>query len=1422
MKKNFLMSLVGLLVSLTAMAQLPTSGKYYRIVNQNPDKSITTSGVRTGFCITEDLISNALRATEQHGDSAYNQIWKYDGSKFQNTQTLRYIGSLYGSTQGYTSSTGSAVRFEAKGNNFLIKSSNGQYFHADGGNAIVGWWDTNNSSNWWNFEEVEVNEADMKAAQDLYKQQQEEKKALMAIIARADEIVPVVEGYFQDKACITLKSEFADLSDDAFKTRMTADNLPEQVQTMVLNIKNKWAGEYNPAMSERFRVQSYKVYSRCDDGGVERNAQGDTIWHNEIENGQTVKRPTYKPSPKTKWVSTQMSDRNNPTGIWTDALQLMFVFVEDEIPEGTSLKIAGASGSGVIGVFDRDGVELHRGMNILYSGLDYTTQWIMYTCAADYEKKMSDYPEIKIHIEGGNVLGYVRKHVSEDVYNTTDEAATNAEYAEILSNAMGLMTAKGKDMNKINFTVIGERGVFEFPVECYRQIWSNDSQWGAKIYKSLNFYDSVLKWEWSNMGWQCRVEEGVANNALENLAPGGGDAIWPTYVNCKAPTMMAENGKNPYSGNSHTGMPGIWAVESSYNAERADFDTWCCGHESGHNNQHTINLPSSMESSNNYFSDIITYEYGYRMSRGGSFDENIGYRQQNLIFSHRDIGMTHRMWYNMWLYYHLLGHNKQFSPKLHKLLRADRMSFGGEGWHNGSFGGANKGSAANSWLKFYEKACEAAGEDLTEYFRLWGFFIPTSKAGGSIEKIGDKYYAYCGDYSSYYVRCDQADIDAAIARVKAKGYPKNLQIMFMEDRQMPRDRHDPLAKPGDKKPYNSGWMGYTQQNLNDDFGYLGDVFTFGENAKPGNYTYICSANHINITGEGGVGFIFYDKEKTDSIVYLANKFKFDLPTSVAKNGFTLKVINADGTQTEVPDNAANAPAADKLAMLNTALELAATYTVLGDGTGKVLGMYDTEDIAPLKSIVTEAHNTINKADDSKYLELANKLNNEVIRLQEEVTTHQVKENTLYTINNVRDSQQYLSVSGNYAGYASSASAEGSKWLLIPTGNNDDTYYLQNGQSKQLLGCTPNEKGNLADRELITMGTEVPLATNVYKLKAQGGGKFSLRPMDKVDINLSPSFAPGIISWGGHDEGSEWVIREVETLEPVTDAMFNALITKSQDLLDDVCTLNIARTEIALQATDASAAGYVSTNEPGAENNPNPVANAVDGKTVTYFQSNTSNANSSAPHHLMIDLGKGKQTKNVQFELFSRATYNYAKNIFVYGSTNGNTWTKVGVINVSKTREMSPIMRGTTAFRYWRLDVMTTNQKTTDNNPYPYFGISELKMYTATESVELLPQFVEGKLSKTLASTLSRRLDEGEGQQGTCYRTVLSDNVAYDALVKAYDNLYAKASAIDPTVDIKGIEADEAEGDGAIYDLSGRKVNNMDKGIYIINGKKVLR
>ena len=63
MTKRLLLSLTGLLVCMMTFALVtPEEGKYYRIINQNPEKSVNTGGQSYGYAITENTVNNKLTA----------------------------------------------------------------------------------------------------------------------------------------------------------------------------------------------------------------------------------------------------------------------------------------------------------------------------------------------------------------------------------------------------------------------------------------------------------------------------------------------------------------------------------------------------------------------------------------------------------------------------------------------------------------------------------------------------------------------------------------------------------------------------------------------------------------------------------------------------------------------------------------------------------------------------------------------------------------------------------------------------------------------------------------------------------------------------------------------------------------------------------------------------------------------------------------------------------------------------------------------------------------------------------------------------------------------------------------------------------------------------------------------------------------
>jgi hypothetical protein len=153
-----------------------------------------------------------------------------------------------------------------------------------------------------------------------------------------------------------------------------------------------------------------------------------------------------------------------------------------------------------------------------------------------------------------------------------------------------------------------------------------------------------------------------------------------------------------------------------------------------------------------------------------------------------------------------------------------------------------------------------------------------------------------------------------------------------------------------------------------------------------------------------------------------------------------------------------------------------------------------------------------------------------------------------------------------------------------------------------------------------------------------------------------------------------------------------------------------------------------------------------------------------------------------------------------------------------------VYKPSTAYRYWRIDVNNTNRKVTDLSPFPWFTLREFEMYeTTTKITKKAPFDKVTNITNTTISNCMTRIAEAQKQMKKSWRTPMGDFYAWYMLDNAYTTLYNRASAVDPTVGIEGIESENIETESEIFDLSGRKVKNTNNnGIYIVNGKKVVK
>ncbi len=525
---------------------------------------------------------------------------------------------------------------------------------------------------------------------------------------------------------------------------------------------------------------------------------------------------------------TAFSPMYNPTGITLQNGETALIFV-GAIPSRAKLRVEGhTSWQDHAGQKQQD---LKKGFNLFVATADNMQLYIDYkTTNGDL---IADYPNIPIHIMGGKVNGYF------DTRNWTD-----AEWV-----------------------AMKKAGLFTDPI---LDVTGQMVQWRVKaadVVSRLTKPVQVMK-NWDRLiGLELNLMGVTA--CPDSLKDKGGEEIYEDYYPKKFNNRMLcfynGNGGNPYSTYACTyyTSPDCF-TDAGINP--ANFDLWTGGHEIGHNLQGAINLAACTEVSNNLFSGMVAHEFG-KVGRSVSMS-----KLQELMASGKPLWIDHlwdvfhcnHMYYGLYLYYHAANHNPLFWPKMFRLLRRDPLQN-----HNGKHVGADQ-----DYLKFALKACEAAGEDLTEYFDLWGFFEPFE---------GEKELS---DYSATYVSVTQKMIDNT--KAKMARYPKaNGAIMFIDD-----FAEYNAGKRGTMDDYRSGLKK----------GYIfGDYLTFisKKPSQPKNFlaTYNESTGVFslpaNTNAEGAAGIKVYDKD--GKLIYIGNTRKMTIPKDLRAKVASFKLSLPDGT-----------------------------------------------------------------------------------------------------------------------------------------------------------------------------------------------------------------------------------------------------------------------------------------------------------------------------------------------------------------------------------------------------------------------------------------------------------------------------------------------------------------------------------------------
>ena len=919
--KSLLLTLL-VMFSAVAMAQVE-SGKVYRIVSS-----------KYGTVITASPISHALSCVTKGSETDYQQMWEFteNNGKYsiKNVFSRRYLQNESGTNVQFK--TGSNVVWFAITENATLKGdynidasgrAGGWGLHCDSGSKVVPWSNGPNdgevSGTEWTFEEVSLTDLQK---DDAYA----EFVAFNSVNQNKATITEKVNGLFADKAGTQLKADYATMTDDELVAVM--DGVPADLQQAVLKVKNNsWATQEREHLGEKnFRIFDYKPYSDPD-------KWKDILYH----------RP--------------FSRINNPTGINSISDKgFIYVFV-NEIPEGTTIYLSEMNGTAYWGT----DTQLTVGLNIVPSAVKDGVLYIRYICdthtgfsldSKSGPKKLSDYPAVKIHIEGGYVNGFWSK----------ERGHNNDDWKYMAQNMFSNPTA---------VQAVGDHSLldfrrYEFLKECNNiegimSLWDfwNERQ---RFYMGLNNYYDYF------------------NNKQLAMSDDGG-------------FMDAGNHRTHYNNNTLNTI-----VNYNRLIQNAG-DSWGPNHEIGHTNQYAFELVGTSEVSNNALANFAIFDQGTHTSRGNNlenqildFENNVPYvLRGEKIYGQKLFSMT-RMYFQLFLYFHAAGKKTDFYPALFEDLRRDKLV----GWSttskNNHGGGECNGSgshpmnefgyvlgsmdAKNDQLKFVEKCCSIAQVDLTEFFEAWGFFIPMKNA-------------YVGDYGHHHVYLTQGAIDSCKARIKAANYPKKGgHLMFLEDRvRLSKKKVSPFsdgngyrADYSDEAPVANNFCGL--------FGQWEDYVD--ESVVAHDYYYAVSDGYVTIIegkddnnkviAGGALGFKLYDAD-TDKLITYTNRLSMKIPNAYLGKNYRVVAAQANGEDAEVL-HASKGPESMQYTALKTSLDKAEVYTYREAVVGNEIGYFYPDSLAYLRDIFNQASKAYKNKDTSamSYAEWSILLDNECRRL----------------------------------------------------------------------------------------------------------------------------------------------------------------------------------------------------------------------------------------------------------------------------------------------------------------------------------------------------------------------------------------------------------------------------------------------------------
>ena len=1024
MRQLFYTTIILFAAVLSLRAQvIPEENAVYRLVNAG----------RTNAVMTEDITAHNIYCTDKGDDSNYNQLWQFkksgEGWNIQNVYTGYYVQNQSTVYALFTTAKTAKVFYVSQNSTIagkynIVNSKGGNFgMHCDAAYDVVPWYsgsDTPGGSEWI-FEKVEMSEEKIAEVRAKYNEFND-------VLTNKDKVIEAYTKFFDDELCTALKSEYASMSDEQLEAAM--EGCSSTLVAAAKKIKNSaWA-----AREQEFRIHSYEPYSNPD------------YWANKIN------------IRKYSWL-------NNPTGIYANTGDVVYVFVGADIPEDATLEMDAVTGNSPSGTR----TALKKGMNIVPVSRDAQSLFIIYTADTSGDKVLADFSPIPVHIEGGILNGYWDKsrHTDADWVDITRNLATHR-----------FMFVKG------DYHVFFMNREYMIADNCCKNTitdaigwWDNMSMWQQELLGITEYTPSRFN------NKQCAISLSSGYQSATDYRTQYAE----TYITNLLPySRMMANGDN----------------------------AWGPAHENGHVHQYGINMIACSEVSNNLFSNLTLYKLGKYQSRGGKVSDMVAAYEDNIAFPARDINYTLRMFWQLYLYDHVAGNNPDFYPTLFRILRNDPMKK--------TSGALNY--ARYDLLHFAEKCCEASGEDMTDFFEAWGFFVPMNRAE-------------FGDYGTYYLTSTESMIDTTKARI-SKYTKKAGAIQFIEDRVLPVPRGD-------------GEEGYKVNN-GLAAGEAGDVGHFtafvpdSMNQSATGYVYSKAGKKMEISkGTGAVGFKIYDTD--GKLITFSNYKSIDLSDENSTKELVIKAVAANGAETVV-NSKNNGSEADQLEALNEAVASAQNILSLKDNANKNVGYFYASVLENLTVITDSAKAAIANTDQSAhtYGEWATIIDKEInIILSNDNARVKIHSGNSYQLKNVKYSGYTMyNSTGNIICESGTKNQKYRSFKFVSTGKENEYYISNNGSYISSMATSTQTKA----------ATSSQSGAIKFTVGEAGDGIFYVCKTGDSMNSLHCDAGKKVVGWDTSADASHWRLVAVDQIKELADveelvALYYEAFAISQTIID---------------------------------------------------------------------------------------------------------------------------------------------------------------------------------------------------------------------------------------------------------------------------------